>query len=327
MEIKKNNLIILILISVFTSCSDDDTTTNNPTESNLTINLQTAEDQIGDFACSAMTLFNNNIWSIGGVRSATSNFNDEVWRSSDGIAWLSVSNNIENERCGHTLTTFNNKMWLIGGEDNNGNWLADIWSSSDGTTWINNFETAPFGNVAYHDTAIFNNKLYVIAADADTGDMKIWSSSDGEIWTEDTNNAFPARVSHKTVVFNDALYVIGGEGGSSNIRLNEIWTSTDGVNWSIISNNASIFPEINWHTATVYNNKVWIIGGRTNTSVYTNDIYYSENIEDWTRYTGLNPIDPITQHATLLYDNALWVFGGSIGFEETTGKIWRITEN
>ncbi len=327
MKTIKTNLIIITLIMAFTSCSGDDTTKNTPTGLTLTINLETAQDQIGDFACNAMTLFNNNVWSIGGARSSTSNFNNEVWNSINGNAWASVSNNIENERCGHTLTTFNDKIWLIGGEDNNGNWLADIWSSSDGSTWTNNFETAPFGNVAYHNTIIFNNKLYVIAANANTGNMKVWSTVDGENWTEDTSNAFSARISQKTVVFNNAMYVIGGEGGLSNTRLNEIWTSTDGVNWSIISNNTSVFPEINWHTATVYNNKVWIIGGRTNTSVYTNDIYYSENLQDWTKYSELNPIDPIAQHATLLYDNALWVFGGSIGFEETTGKIWRITEN
>jgi len=254
MKTTKINLIIITLIMAFTSCSDDDTNKDNPTELDLTINLETAQDQIGDFACNAMTLFNNNVWSIGGARSATSNFNNEVWNSSNGSAWIS------------------------------------------GSTWTNNFETAPFGNVAYHDVVIFNNRLYVIAADVNTRNMKVWSSADGENWTEDTSNAFSARVSHKTVVFNNAMYVIGGEGGPSNIRLNEIWTSTDGINWSIISNNASVFPEINWHTATVYNNKVWIIGGRTNT-------------------------------ATLLYDDALWVFGGYVGFEETTGKIWRITEN
>jgi sucrose-6-phosphate hydrolase SacC (GH32 family) len=329
MKTFKTTLLVLLALVFFNSCSDDDGTTDGPLPPpsiSLTITLETPQDQIGDFACNAMALHDGKVWSVGGATYSSGIYNSDVWKSTDGKAWVSVLENIVGDRCGHTLTKFNGKLWLIGGENNAGVWYEDIWSSTDGSTWVNIFLTAPFGKVAFHDTVVFNGKMYVIAADADTGNMKVYSSPDGEIWTPETLNAFPARVSHKTVVFNGAMYVIGGENVAGS-KLNEIWTSSNGVNWSLITNNASVFPGINGHTATVYNNKVWIIGGRTNASVYTNDIYYSGNLQDWTKYSELNPIVPIVAHSALLYNDAIWIFGGYVGSDTTTGKIWSIKED
>lgn len=327
MKTSKTFLLIIFLVTVFISCSDDDSTTSDPAPIDLTINQETAQDQMGDFACNAIALHNGKVWSVGGVNSYSSpNFNGDVWSSTNGKAWVSVSNNIVGERCGHTLTTFNSELWLIGGENNSGDWYGDIWHSSDGSTWSNIFLTAPFGNVAYHNTVVFNGKMYVIAADSDTGNTKVWSTTNGNDWIQVTANAFPARVSQKTVVFNGAMYVIGGENTAST-KLNEIYTSTNGSTWTLVTNNASVFPGINGHSATVYNNKVWIVGGRTNASAYTNDIYYSDNLQDWTKYAGFNPIDPIVVHSTLLYNDAIWVFGGYVGFETVTGNIWSIKED
>ena len=327
MKTTKTNLLIIAIMVFSISCSDDNNTSNDPTTPlTLTITLETAQDQMGDFACNAMALHTGKVWSVGGENSYSSpDFNSDVWNSANGVAWVSVAN-IVGERCGHTLTTFNGKLWLIGGEKNDGDWLGDIWYSTDGSEWINPFLTAPFGEVAFHNTIVFNGKMYVIAGDRDTENTKVWSSPDGENWTTETTNAFSARVSQKAVVFNGAMYVIGGV-NIAGTKLNEIWTSTNGSDWTLITNNASVFPEINVHTATVYNNKVWIIGGRTNAAVYTNDIYYSDNLQDWTKYAGLNPIEPIAAHTTLLYNDAIWVFGGYVGFETTTGKIWTIKED
>lgn len=326
MKTKKLNLLIIVLVVLFTSCSDDDSSTRDPTPLVLTFNLETAQDQIGDFACNAIAIHAGKIWSVGGATYNTTGFNSDVWSSTNGVAWVSVANNIIGERCGHTLTTFNGELWLIGGENNAGEWYADIWHSTDGSTWANSFLTAPFGKVAYHNTLVYNSKMYVIGADADTGFTKVWSTPNGNDWTEETANAFEGTVSQKGIVFNGAMYLIGGEKEAGNKR-NDIWTSTNGSNWTLLTNNASIFPGINGHTATVYNNKVWIIGGRTNTSAYSNDIYCSENLIDWTKYAGTNPIQPIVAHASLLYNDAIWVFGGYIGFETTTGNIWSIKED
>ncbi len=322
----KTNLLkfgLLVMIITFSSCDADDIITPEDTLT-LTINVETAQDQMGDFACNAMSLHNSKVWSIGGENSySTPDFSNSVWRSQNGVAWESVTN-VGEARCGHTLTTFNGKLWLIGGENNDGDWLGDIWYSTDGSTWTNIFLSAPFGEVAYHDTVVFNDKIYVIAGDVATSNTKVWSSLDGENWTQETANAFPGRVTHKVVVFNSAIYVIGGEDIAGN-KLNEIWTSTNGSTWTQVATNSPIFSARNHHTATVYNNKVWVIGGRTTTG-FGNDIWYSNNMTDWTKYTGLLIEDDLHQHTALLYNDAIWLFGG-YNDSGITGQIVSIKED
>ncbi|WP_044403165.1 hypothetical protein [Lacinutrix sp. Hel_I_90] len=322
-------LLLFIAITTFSCSSDDSADKILPPETlNLTFNLRTNQDQMGDFACKTMIEFNGEIWAIGGDDSYTegNDYSSAVWKSNDGVAWVSVASNLTGDRCGHTLTVFDGKLWLIGGENTVGDWYGDIWWTTDGANWTNTFVTAPFGAVTYHQTLAFNGKMYVIAGSLITGNTFVQSTVDGNIWVEETNNAFSGRVNQGGFVFDGAMYVLGGENIAGE-KLNEIWKSTNGSDWSLLSQNASIFPGLNLHTATVYNNKVWVIGGRTATSTFTNAIYASSNLEDWLSYDGINPLDPITKHATLFYDDALWVFGGYIASGTATGKIWSITED
>ncbi|WP_343914185.1 Kelch repeat-containing protein [Aquimarina litoralis] len=320
----KNSRILLLFIFLsfqFSCDTDDDSILATPPASGLTFNLETNQDQMGDFFCNSMAVYDEKIWSTGGDNSYTNGmeYSDDVWTSADGIAWVSEVDNLEQPLCGHTLTVFDNKLWLIGGENNAGDWQNHI-ANSEGISSI-----APFGAVAYHQTVVFNNRMYVIAGDPVTENTKVWSTDDGTSWIEETPNAFSGRVSHKAVVFNNAIYIIGGENISST-KLNEIWRSTNGRDWTLLTNNSTIFPGINGHTATVYNNKVWVIGGRTATDLFTNDIYYSSDLENWTKYDGSNPLEPLVAHNTLYYNDALWVFGGRID-GGVTGKIWSIRED
>lgn len=322
-------LLLFVAIAIF-SCSNDDGEDKAlpPEVLSLTFDLKTNQDQMGDFACKTMVAFNGKVWAIGGDDSYTtgSSYTNAVWNSDDGVAWASVASNLTGDRCGHTLTVFDGKLWLIGGENTAGEWYGDIWWTTDGSNWINTFLIAPFGEVTYHQTLVFNGKMYVIAGSIVTENTFVQSTIDGNTWVEETNNAFSGRVNQGGFVFDGAMYVLGGE-NIAGVKLNEIWKSENGSNWSLLPQNTSVFPGLNWHTATVYNNKVWVVGGRTATSVYTNTIYASLNFEDWIRYDGINPLDPVTKHATLFYDDALWVFGGYIAFGTPTGKIWGITED
>ncbi|MBJ2173230.1 hypothetical protein JBL43_03220 [Aureibaculum sp. A20] len=322
----------LIIAITFTSCDDDPVQKDILSPLDLTFNLETNQDQMGDFFGNAMALHDGKVWSSGGDNDYTNNVtsDNQIWSSTNGVAWISVTG-VGEARTGHTLTTFDGKLWMIGGENNDDEWLSDIWYSSDGSagSWVNApTTTAPFGIVAYHTTAVYNGKMYVIAAKESTNATEVWSTSDCETWTQETANAFSGRVRHKAVVFNNTMYVIGGEDIGAN-KLNEIWQSTDGANWSLVSTNSSIFPGRLGHTATVYNDKVWVIGGRTETEPFTNDIYYSDNLIDWTKHTDYNPIDEIGAHEALLHNDALWVFGGKTGDNDTevTGKIWSVKED
>jgi len=322
---KKLYLIIILLNFVFVSCSEDDKGNETPKLS-LNFNQETAQDQMGDFADNAMVVFNNKVWSFAGIQNNIDNdFNHDVWFSNNGIAWVSVADNVPIGRRGTTLTKFNNKLWIIGGENNDGNALSDIWSSSDGEHWVLEISTPQFGAVKFHQTIVFNDKMYVIFGNVSTNHTEVWSSSNGIDWTQNTANAadaFFGRGAHKAVVFNNAIYVIGGE---ATTRLNDVWKSINGTDWEQITINSDVLPRMTGHTAAVYNDKVWVVAGRQGTESFSNAIYYSSDMVTWIKYSEDIPFGAVAFHNVLNYNNALWVFGGYKN-GGLSGEIWKIKE-
>ncbi len=325
--IKKGNILLcIVLIFGIISCADD---TNNPEPEtiSLSFNQETIQDQMGDFADNAMTLFNSKTWSVAGINTySTPNFHHVVWSSDNSIAWVSVADNFNIGRRGTTLTRFNNKLWIIGGEDTMGNAQADIWSSADGEIWVSEASIASFGAIQFHQTIVFNGKMYLIFGNSTTNNTEVWSSANGTDWTQNTanaNDAFFGRGGHRAVVFNNAIYVIGGE---ATTRLNDVWKTTNGTDWEQISITGDVLPRITGHTATVYNNKVWVIGGRAGTANFSNAIYYSSDMITWHEYNASIPFDAIAFHNVLNYNNALWLYGGYKN-GGLSGSIWKITED
>ncbi len=307
--------LAMLGILCMSSCTTDDDQTisliddfNPPAEITLSFTQETEEDQIGQFAKNAMVEYDGSVWAVGGhVGFGPPYFTDtsEVWRSDNGAAWISVSSGQFPARSGHTLNVIDGKMIMIGGINNDtGETYSDIWSSTDGLTWVLESEAAPFGDVFYHTVTQFSGRWYLIASNS------VYSSTNGVDWTFEASTNFAASNYQKTVVLNNTLYVLGGL-TTTNMRVNEIWGSTDGISWEQITPSGDVFtPRIN-HTVTAYNGKAFIIGGRSGTTIYR-EIFYSENMETWTSY----PLDPdpgdsgLYSHSTLLYEDALWIFGG-----------------
>lgn len=65
---------------------------------------------------------------------------------------------------------------------------------------------------------------------------------------------------------------MGGVGISS--RINDVWYSTDGINWTEAT------PSADWsgrtgHTSVANSSKIWIFGG-WGTGIYYNDVWFSQ---------------------------------------------------
>lgn len=296
----------------------------------LTFTVQTTEDQMGPFAKNAMVEFNGKVWSVGGINAySTPNLSSDIWSSENGKNWISVTSNLFDERKGHTLTVFDNKMWLIGGVNDSGRFLNDVWYSTDGIDWTLATDTPEYLSTAYHATVVFNNMLYVIK-DGSDAHVEVWSSADGATWNRETDHAFSNREEFKAVVFEDTIYVIGGKHlGTS---FNDIWKSTDGIEWTLITPADAIFSPRYANTATVHHGKVWVVGGITGPLSETHiDLWYTDNMLDWTAYDGTLPAtEGLIYHAALSYADELWLFGGlqpdASGTAPMTGEIRSIRE-
>ena len=311
--------LISLVIAVFISCSDDDPSTDpTPPEAvELEFTLETNQDQMGDFSDNAIVEYDGKLYSVGGINDYSyPHLNNDVWNSVNGVNWRSQTSGMFEARFGHTLTDFNANIWLIGGSNEIGH-VGGIWYSPDGDFWTELSSPTFSSGLSDHSTYIFGTKLYFYAAG-----NGIWSTPNGFDWTQENPVPFPKRIASQIVVLDGVAYCIGGYVTGHGYS-NEIWRSTDGINWTQVTVTGDIFSPRGFHTATVYNNKIWVIGGDDGDPV--GDIWYTSNGSEWHEYEGAIPFSFINGHTVLNYRGELWLFGGHT---ETgiSGKIYSIKE-
>lgn len=264
----------------------------------------------------SMTEFNGKLWVIGGQDDSQSY--GDVWSSVDGKDWVME---VENPfgffgKSDHTAVVFQNKLWVIAGG------FSDVWSSDNGIDWTRNMTTAEFGPREGHATVVYDNKIWVIGG-TESSEQKndVWFSEDGFDWelaAESTQ--FAPRTGHTTVVFDDQMVLMGGTSVtnfSANFN-NEIYTSTDGINWEQITT-SNIFSVRADHTSEVFDNKIWVIGGwqavvnqmttEQETTTFA-DAWYSENGSDWIKLTDNAAYGARLGHASTVFQNRILVSGG-----------------
>jgi len=142
-----------------------------------------------------------------------------------------------------------------------------------------------------------------------------------QVGTTEWNGFFsqfsPARSRHTSVVFDNRLWVIGGDSGSYR---NDVWTSTDGVTWTLATANAP-WSARKRHTSVVFDNRLWVIGGRNSSNSLGNDVWSSVDGVTWTLATSNAPWSARERHTSVAFDNRLWVIGGDDG-SSRRNDVW-----
>jgi len=199
------------------------------------------------------------IYPIGGstmleehnARYSMKYFND-VWRSADGISWESLPNNDFGIRSEHAAAVdpSTGKIFIQGGrhgvifegEENGTHPLPDwhwLWSSSDGITWIPENDTAEF------------------------------------------EQGYLYRAEHQMVVLEGVLFGLPGK-ADSNVHFHfarnldyTFWRRDPGNLWTVDSE-GSDFDGRYGYSMVIHNNRVWILGGDTNSNGPDNDVWVGE---------------------------------------------------
>jgi hypothetical protein len=127
------------------------------------------------------------------------------------------------------------------------------------------------------------------------------------------------------LVFNDTMFLIGGWNPCDPAHfprhcVNDVWTSTDGENWTCIKENSFTVAfdcRNGWegtHTAgyVVYQDRMWIIGGDPLQGHYQCEVWNSEDGVNWTHVNDGVPMPwaPRVLHYTFALNNALYIIGG-----------------
>jgi leucine-zipper-like transcriptional regulator 1 len=265
-------------------------------------------------------VFDNKTWLMGGS-DAVSKFND-VWYSEDGVSWTQATASAQwSPRRGHTSVIYDNKMWVIGGTDSI-NDFNDVWYSTDGINWTQVTSSAQWSPRSGHASVVFDNKIWVMGGISNYHYLPdIWYSTDGANWTQATASApWGIRGGHTLVVFDDKMWIIAGSYVDSGwwVTLGDIWYSTDGMNWTQLTQSFPWEPRFG-HTSVVFDNKVWLMGGSV-FHAYYNDVWYSNDCSNWIQANESAPWSARFGHSSVVLNNKLWVMGGLT--ESFKNDVW-----
>ena len=296
----------------------------------------------------AAVTFNGQMWVLGGSTGSITRLND-VWSSEDGQSWTNANargpavdpdaDMVEysshwSVRGEHAAVVFDGKMWVLGGVRGTIE-LDDVWSSEDGTEWTQTTVSGTHWSArGEHAAVVLDGKMWVLGgSDGSTYFNDVWWSNDGENWTN-ANARGPAvdpdadmvtyrshwspRGEHAAVVLDDKIWVLGGGSLEADITFfNDVWWSSDGVNWTEATNAAGWLARER-HAAVVFDNKIWVLGGSQNAG-NQNDVWRSADGTTWEKLAnGMSHWSRRENHAAVVLDDKIWLMGG---FRQTGGRI------
>lgn len=270
--------------------------------------------------------FNDSMYLVGGWNPTDPNnyplvTNNEVWRSHDGANWSLISTGPWEPRHTFGHLVYNNKMWILGGDELQYHWQKDVWNSSDGVNWTLLSDTVPWGERMTHLSCVYDNKMWVMGGQKivgwsnvkDTAYNDVWSSTDGINWTQVTQHAgwSPRAQVQGEVVFDNKMWVLGG-GTYNGVRkfYNDVWNTTDGINWNLVTANAPWAPR-QYHEVAVFDSAIWVMDGYDAVNGNRNDVWYSYNGIDWHNLRG-TPWPPRHAASVFNHDESLWMVAGNL---------------
>ena len=203
-----------------------------------------------------------------------------MWYSTNGVNWARATDGAPwAGRYGHTSVVHDGKIWVLGGYHGNTKY-NDVWYSADGTSWTQAIANAPWAERSYHTSVVHDGKIWVIGGEGtfppafSTYKNDVWYSANGVNWSRATAAApWAGRRSHSSVAYDGKIWVIGGGFGNPPFVYtfkNDVWYSSNGTSWTQAT---SVAPwcERYGHSSTVYNQRIWVIGGNDRTN--RNDVW------------------------------------------------------
>jgi hypothetical protein len=217
------------------------------------------------------------------------------------------------------LVGFDGKLYGIGDRE--------IWISGDGLDW-NSEPKTDWGERYGMRFAFFAGKFWMLGGMKSWDDFRndVWTSGDGRNWKQLVSNApWSPRRGHALVVFKSKLWMTGGAESSGRpdklpVRfLNDVWSSDDGRSWTRVTANAP-WSARSEHTTLVFNDKLWVIGGKER------DVWASRDGRDWVRVTDKAEWGARVGNGGLVFDGRMWIFGGmdlNDVWNSADGKTWK----
>ena len=281
-------------------------------------------------------VFRNQLWIMGGWFTARDPNPRDVWTSADGKTWTQVQPQAPWEYSDLPGSlVFKNRMWMLGGRKVPGTDCSnEVWSTKNGKDWKLVNPAASWPKRLGAGAVVFKNRMWMLGGTSDfyqnndsTLMNDVWSSADGIQWRLETAAApWPKRAHFQAVVFDGKIWVMGGGMRAPKAEArNDVWCSSDGIHWELVTENAPWRPRL-WFSAVVYRDHLWVLGGWTSEKDGNcGDVWYSRDGKNWTELPSDNIWTKRHEHAAFVFQDKIWVAGGATGDRhELDNQVWSL---
>jgi hypothetical protein len=253
--------------------------------------------------------FNSKFYAWGATYSSFANaVTGGMYTSTDGATWTKIAavdnkgDSVPKSEYSALITGFNSKMFFLGGHRPGVGFAFDFvtnntYSTSDGTAWTVSAPVVATDRFSIRErigAVVLNNKIFVIGG-----------------------NAYP----------------FGGNVNSTGTPYNDVWSSPDGAVWTNVTT-AAAFPARSNPAVFVYNNQIWVVGGKTSGGIYLSDVWKSSDGATWTQVTTTTAFTGRFGHNVAVYNNEIFLAcgenaGGVLGdlwVSEDSGVNWTLVQ-
>nr|WP_246715559.1 hypothetical protein [Rhizobium sp. BK512] len=282
-------------------------------------------DSAGEF------VFKNKLWILGGWKTNPPELLQDVWNSVDGVKWNLVQAKLPFHHTDLPMSiVFKDRIWVMGGttlSDPANPTTNTVWNSEDGVNWNKVQQSAAWSPRTATPIVELNGRLWILGGlewvnGKQTLKNDVWSSVDGVNWVKATEHAaWAPRAFHGAVAYKGKLWVMGGGSYTPDyVALNDVWNSTDGVNWTKVSN-APWHGRI-WFSTIAYNDFMWVIGGWSKETLNRNGIWYTDDGVDWKRLSLSDSWRARHEQSAYVFDGKVLLAGGHA--DPLTNEIWEL---
>ncbi|MGF7082575.1 hypothetical protein [Mucilaginibacter sp. UYCu711] len=231
---------------------------------------------------------------------------DGNWYSTDGRRWVKSSLNNAIYNLGFLdYVQFNNSMYGLGHFEGNierFTYTPIIYRTNNFKNWSVIAKTGNLPARFFYHPFVFNNKLWIIGGENQNKQYAdIWNSADGIVWVKQKDNLpFGKRSQSQILNFKGKLYLLN----------NDVWTSTDGLNWTILTNEILKGEQLFGYAAVVFDNKIWLLGCNRN-GLFSSQVLISDDGKTWVSQTA--PWTPRGGIAATVFKGKIYMTGGKYG--------------
>jgi hypothetical protein len=173
-----------------------------------------------------------------------------------------------------------------------------------------------------HGCLVFADKIWILGGNRGGGRREIQSSPDGVDWFLSGTRLAKDTRWPGAVVYNGKMWLIGGATSAIwTSAFRGVYSSSDGITWTEQGTDA--LPQaLSQVVSVVFNNKMWVIGGRQTDNNGSRKVYSSSDGITWTE-AGTDALPTgLKLHTGVVYDEKMWVFGGLTGVGSFSARVY-----